>query len=357
MTRALRIAVLGAGLIGRRHLALLASSSRCTPAAVCDPSPAAAELARSHGVPHVTSLDQLLEAHGTRRLPLDGVVVATPNRDHVPSTLRLVDAGVPVLVEKPVADALDDAARLHRAVAAAGVPVLVGHHRRHGAALQHGRRLIADGALGDVVAVQGSALFRKPDDYFDSAPWRRTAGGGPILINMIHEVDDLRWLCGDLVTVQATASRRVRGFEVEDTAAMTFTFASGALGAFVLSDVAASARSWELTSGEDPAYPRNGGENCYEVAGTTGSLSIPTMRVRTYDGTPSWWQPMRVRDEPLARVDPLAVQLDHFCDVIDGSADPLVTVADATLTLATTLAIVEAAATGRPVEVASLTGG
>lgn len=357
MPRVLRIAVLGAGLVGRRHLSLLASSPRCTPVAVCDPSPAAAEPARSHGVPHVASLDQLLEAHATGRRPLDGVVVATPNRDHVPSTLRLVEAGVPALVEKPVADVLEDAVHLDRAVSAAGVPVLVGHHRRHGAALQHGRRLIADGVLGDVVAVQGSALFRKPDDYFDLAPWRRSPGGGPILINMVHEVDDLRWLCGDIVTVQATASHRVRGFEVEDTAAMTFTFASGALGSFVLSDVAASARSWELTSGEDPAYPRNAGESCYEVAGTTGSLSIPVMRVRSYDGTPSWWEPMRVREEPLAPVDPLAAQLEHFCDVVSGTAAPLVTVADATRTLATTLAILEAAATGHSVEVASPAGG
>ncbi|WP_141014818.1 Gfo/Idh/MocA family protein [Nocardioides sambongensis] len=349
MSRIPGIAVIGAGLIGRRHIALVQASGRCRLAAICDPSPAAAELAEAAGVPHFAGVADLVAARWQRReTSLAGAVVATPNRDHVPSALKLVEAGVPALVEKPVADTLDDARALADAVSASGVPVLVGHHRRHSAALARARELIDSGALGRIVAVQGSATFRKPDDYFDVAPWRKRTGGGPILINMIHEIDDLRALCGDITAVQATSSSATRGFEVEDTVAMTLTFASGALGSFLLSDAAASGRSWELTSGENAAYPRQADENCYEVAGTTGALSIPSMTVRSYDGTPSWWEPMRVTRLALADVDPLAQQLDHFCDVL-GGAPPLVTVADATRTLATTLAIVDAASSRREV--------
>ena len=73
-------------------------------------------------------------------------------------------------------------------------------------------------------------------------------GAVPILLNLIHEVNNLLSLVGDIVRVQATTSNTTRGFAVEDTAAMVFTFANGALGTFLLSDAAASARSWEQTS-------------------------------------------------------------------------------------------------------------
>ena len=88
----------------------------------------------------------------------------------------------------------------------------------------------------------GTALFSKPDDYFDvGGGWRRRPGGGPILLNLIHEVNNLLALVGDIVRVQAVTSNATRGFPVEDTAAMVFTFANGALGTFLLSDAAASA--------------------------------------------------------------------------------------------------------------------
>ena len=106
-----------------------------------------------------------------------------------------------------------------------------------------------------MVAVVGTALFYKPDDYFETGGgWRRQPGGGPILLNLIHEVNNLLSLVGDIVRVQAVTSNATRGFPVEDTAAMIFTFANGALGTFLLSDTAASPRSWEQTSQENKSY-------------------------------------------------------------------------------------------------------
>ena len=117
----------------------------------------------------------------------------------------------------------------------------------------------------------GTALFYKPDDYFDvGGGWRRQPGGGPILLNLIHEVNNLLTLVGDIVRVQAVTSNATRGFPVEDTAAMVFTFANGALGTFLLSDTAASPRSWEQTSQENTSYPSYDDEDCYHIAGTTG---------------------------------------------------------------------------------------
>jgi predicted dehydrogenase len=193
----------------------------------------------------------------------------------------------------------------------------------------------------------GSALFYKPDEYFAEGPWRREPGGGPILINMIHEVDDLRSICGEIDAVQALASSATRGFTVEDTVTIGLRFGNGALGSFVLSDTAAAARSWEQTSRENASYASYPDEDCYLISGVDGSLAVPTMRLKTVAGERSWWQPMREEIVAVERADPLALQLEHFCAVVRGKTRPLVEGRDALQTLRVTLAIAEAACTGR----------
>lgn len=348
MSEKVRIAVTGAGLIGRRHAELIRESDSCELWAIVDPSPAAADFARKVGVPvHPTLAD--LFAAGDARRP-DGVIVATPNQLHVQNGLECVEHGVPVLVEKPIADSVTEAARLAEAAEASAVPLLVGHHRRHSPILAKAREIVNDGTLGQIVAVQGSALFYKPDHYFDEGPWRREIGGGPILINMIHEVDDLRALCGDIVAVQAFSSNATRGFPVEDTVAITLRFEGGALGTFLLSDTAASAKSWEQTSQENASYAHYPDEDCYLIAGARGSLAVPTMRLKVYAGERSWWEPFQEDVVEVERADPLARQLEHFRAVIRSEAAPLVSGRDGLQTLRVTLAIHEAARTGRPVD-------
>jgi predicted dehydrogenase len=199
----------------------------------------------------------------------------------------------------------------------------------------------------------GSATFLKPDDYFADSPWRREIGGGPILLNMIHEAHNLRMLCGEIVAVQAFASHAVRGFPVEDTVAINLRFASGVLGTFMLSDTAACPRSWEQTSQENRAYPSYDDEDCYVIAGTDGCLSVPTMRLKTYPRPEdrSWWKPFDVGVAELTRADPIGRQLEHFGAVIRGEAEPLVGARDGLANLRITEAIAEAARTGRVVAI------
>jgi predicted dehydrogenase len=340
----LGIAVAGAGLIGRRHIELIRASDCCELAAIVDPAPAAAALARDCGVPLYPTLAALF---ATRRP--DAVIAATPNVLHAENGIECARHGVPVLIEKPIADSLADADRLIAAAEHAGIALLVGHHRRHSPILAKAREIVRQGRLGRVVAITGSALFYKPDAYFAEAPWRHEPGGGPILINMIHEVDDLRSVCGEIDAVQALSSSATRGFAVEDTVTIGLRFASGALGSFMLSDTAAAARSWEQTSRENASYATYADEDCYLIAGVTGSLAVPTMRLKTATGEPSWWRPMREEVVAVERADPLALQLGHFCAVVRGEATPLVGGRDALQTLRVTLAIDEAARTGRTV--------
>jgi predicted dehydrogenase len=198
----------------------------------------------------------------------------------------------------------------------------------------------------------GSATFFKPDAYFEDGPWRREPGGGPILINMIHEVHNLRMLCGEIVAVQALLSSATRGFAVEDTVSINLRFTNGALGSFMLSDTAACPRSWEQTSQENPAYPSYDDEDCYVIAGTNGSLSVPTMRIKTYPNPQdrSWWKPFEVGTVGVVRDDPLKHQVEHFGAVVRGELPPLVSARDGLLNLTITEAIAEAASTGRTIE-------
>jgi predicted dehydrogenase len=339
-----RLAVAGLGLIGQRHARLIRDRHDCELVAVADPDPAAGATAAALGTTAYDSLDLLLSESRP-----DGVIVATPSELHVPHALSCIEAGVPVLVEKPIATSVADGQALVHASHRTGVPVLVGHHRRHSPILAASRKIVGSGALGDLVAVTAVTLFPKPSAYFEIGPWRRRPGGGPILINLIHDVDALRALAGDVVAVQAAASNRVRGFEVEDTAVVALRFASGALGTMVVSDAAASTVSWEMTAGEDAAFARQAGWDCYLIAGTRGSLGIPSMRLVTYEGDPSWTEPPRTSVVPVTMADPLVLQLRHFCDVIEGRAAPEVTASDALETLRVTLAVADAAGTGTEV--------
>jgi predicted dehydrogenase len=343
-----RIAVAGAGYIGLAHIEVIRNNPLCTLSAIVDPSPASQDVAAAVGARHFNTLDDMLAQDRP-----DGVVLATPNSLHVPQALQCLAQGLPTLLEKPIAPTLVEALKLVEAVETQQGKILIGHHRAHSPIMAKAREVIASGQLGKLVAVMGSATFYKPDSYFEDGPWRREPGGGPLLLNMIHEVHNLRILCGEIVAVQAFASHATRGFAVEDTVAISLQFASGALGTFMLSDTSACARSWEQTSQENKAYPSYDDEDCYVVTGTRGSLSVPTMRLKTYPRPEdcSWWKPFESSTVAMVRDDPLKHQIAHFVEVIQGQAEPLVSARDGMLNLRVTEAIVQAAREGRTVQI------
>lgn len=135
--------------------------------------------------------------------------------------------------------------------------------------------------------------------------------------------------------------------------AINLQFANGALGVFILSDTAGSARSWEQTSQENKSYASYLDEDCYVLTGTNGSLAIPTMRLKTYarQEDRSWWKPFETGTATIDRADPLERQLEHFCAVIRDEVQPLVTVRDGLQNLRITVAIAEAARTGEIIQI------
>ena len=342
----LRIAVIGAGYMGRKHLQYLAASADCRLAALVDPDPAAQRAAREHGVRHYRDAAALLVDD-----PIDGAIVAAPTGLHEEVGLRCIDAGVPALIEKPICATVESAERLNHAAEQAGVPLLVGHHRRYNPAAAAAKRLLDAGALGRLVGISAIWCMCKPDSYY-AAAWRRQPGGGPVLTNLIHEIDLLRYLAGDIIEVAGFTANAVRGFATEDSAALTLRFAGGALASVVMSDCTPSPWSWEQASGESPQFPANE-QNPIRFFGTDAALEFPRLTVWRYRGAKSWTSPL---DSAAVRVpggDAFALQLAHFAAVIRDRATPIVSGREGQRTLAATLALFEAARTGRSVTLAA----
>jgi len=345
----LRIALIGAGAFGQRHIEILSAEPGFALSGIADPAPASRALAGRLGVPWAERAEDLLDAHAP-----DGAIIATPNALHVTQGLACLARGIPALVEKPVADTPEGGLALAEAAEAIGIPLLIGHHRRHNPILETARDAIAAGRIGRPVAASITWLIRKPDDYFDAA-WRREPGGGPVMINLVHEVDALRFLLGEVVEVQAMTSAATRGFAVEDTAAVLLRLAGGLLATVAISDAAASPWNWEQTSGENPTFSRQPAGNGV-ITGTEGSLSLPHLDLWRYEAhssiPPGWSAPMSRQRLLFTADDPYRRQLRHFGRVIRREEPPRVTARDATRSLSLCFAVLEAARSGRRIAVA-----
>ena len=337
------IAVVGAGLIGRTHIDRALANGDVELVGIADPSPEGHRVAQDAGVPWYASHEAMLDATSPR-----GVIVATPNATHAAIAIACLERGAAVLVEKPVADTLDDARRLCDVSAATRLPVLVGHQRRHNPIMRRARQMITDGLLGRPVCLTAMATWLKPAGYFD-ARWRREKGGGPILINLIHDIDQLRFLFGDIASVQAATSNAIRGFEVEDTAVVLLRFRNGALGTVTVSDTAAAPWTWDLSSGEAERFPRQD-VNSHFISGTEGSLTLPRLEYWHYREAKGWHDELTQQRNALHFGDVYALQLAHFRAVIEGTEVPLCAASDATRSLEATLAVRDAAKSGQPVQ-------
>ena len=264
------IGVIGAGLIGRTHIDRALKQPGVELVGIADPSDEGCRMAQSVNVPWFADYDAMISRAKPR-----GVVIATPNATHAKISVQCLERGAAVLIEKPIADTLDDAKRICGAAEAAKLPAMVGHQRRQNPIMQRAKRIVAAGKLGRPVCLTAMSTWLKPDEYFDTA-WRREKGGGPILINLIHDVDQLRYLFGDIATVQAMTSNAIRGFVVEDTAVILLRFRNGALGTVTVSDTAAAPWNWDLSTGEAERFPRQD-VNSHFLSGTEGSLTLPRL--------------------------------------------------------------------------------
>ncbi len=338
----IRLALIGAGVIGKRHLAAMADADEVELVGIADPFPTARAVSGEFGVPHFNDATTLLEE--TRP---EGVIVATPTEHHFEPTMQSLGSGAHVLVEKPIMATIEESEHVVVKSRDTGCHVLVGHHRRYYGLVNQAREIVQGGRIGQLVAVSGQWNMRKHADYYDPV-WRKKWQAGPILTNLIHEMDLLRYVVGDVVSISAEMSNAVMGFEKEDAAALVMRFQNGALGTFVLSDQSHSPWGWEQATGENVAFPRST-ENAIRFMGTEGSLEFPNLKVWTSRGTPEWRNPLEAEDLSDRLEDAYINQVIHFGKVIRGEEPPRISAQDATDTLRATLAVYEAAESGKRV--------
>jgi len=141
-------------MIGQAHIKRIREEPQAELAGIIDPSPKAKEQAEALGVPSFADLEE-----GLRSVKPDGVVIATPNQLHVPNGLTAVEAGVPMLLEKPVSGDVKSALQLVEAAEKAGVAILVGHHRRHSLLIQRAPRSSIRAASASSPPSPGCACF------------------------------------------------------------------------------------------------------------------------------------------------------------------------------------------------------
>lgn len=227
--RPIRFALVGCGRVAQNHVAALERlGSRVELVDVCDPDPAALSsmVARTGAAGHA-SFDALLE-----RTKADVVVLATPSGLHPSQTVRAAERGLSVLTEKPMALRYEDGLAMVEACERAGVRLFVVKQLRLLPRVQRLARAIREGRFGRLHVVAINVFWTRPQAYYDEAAWRgtRALDGGALTNQASHHVDLLTFLGGPVASVQALTATLGRSIEVEDTAALSVRFRSGALG-------------------------------------------------------------------------------------------------------------------------------
>ena len=345
MKTKIKISVVGIGLMGIQHLKAIKISKKADLHSIVDINKKSIIYANKYKVPFYQSSIYLLKNNKP-----DAVIIATPNQFHEKHSIRFLNAKIPVLLEKPISDNISKAKKIIQSSKKNKTHLLIGYHRRHNSIISKVKKKIDSGNLGKIIAVNVMCLLYKNKEWYKEK-WRTKKGGGPLGINLVHDIDLICYLLGPISHVQATTSNIIRKYDVEDTAAVNLTFKSGTLCSLNISDTIVAPYSYELTAGENPAYPITN-QSAYYIGGTKGSIQFPNLKHWYNKGERSWWKPIYHKDYNfrLSKYT-LINQINHLCDVVLGKTKPKVSGDDGLQSLKIFDAILKSAKTGKRVKV------
>lgn len=230
-----RVGLIGCGKVGQIHAAALHSLPDAKLAAVCDVSPERAHaFAARCGARGFTDIDSML-----READVEAVIIGTPHPLHAAPAIRAAEAGVHVLVEKPMAATLADCDAMLAAANRTGVLLSVISQRRFFDPVIRIKEAIDAGKIGrPALGVFTMYSWREPA-YYQSDPWRGkwdTEGGGVLVNQSPHQLDLMRWYLGPVAEVSGYWTNiNHPSVQVDDTAVAILRFQNGALGSIVTS--------------------------------------------------------------------------------------------------------------------------
>lgn len=256
---ALKLALVGCGAISRVHVpAIRAGAPRIVVTAAVDADRDRAEAtARETGAQAFTSVEDALD-----RGDFDAVDLMLPHHLHEEIAVRCFAAGKHVLLEKPLATTLDACDRILAAWRRAGTVFLVAENTQYWPEVLGAKRLLDDGAIGDVVTARGSfAIPPLPAYYGGDNPWRldnRVAGGGIALDTGSHWIRPLRMLLGEVDEVVGVLGRPYAAMQGESLVRALLRFRSGVVAAL------------DGVMKDPPFVP----EPMFRITGTRGEITI-----------------------------------------------------------------------------------
>jgi predicted dehydrogenase len=265
----------------------------------------------------------------------DAVIISNPTALHLDVAIPAAQAGMAILMEKPISHSLDHVEEFRSAVQAGGARVLVGFQLRFHPTLQRAAQLLAEGAVGTPLAARahwGEYLpnWHPWEDYRQGYAARADLGGG-VILTLCHPFDYLRMLLGDVESLSAfTGSISGLDLSVEDTAEIGLRFTSGAVGSVHLD------------------YLQQPPTHTLEIIGSAG-----TLRWNNADGALSIYQPedqvwqTEMPPEGFERNWLFLDEMRNFLAVIRGEAQPLCSLEDGIRALEIALLALDSAKTGQ----------
>lgn len=234
-----RFAVVGCGHIGRRHADLIAAHPEAELAALCDVlPPEKLDYPLPEGVPFFLSLESLLQ----QAPDLDVVCICTPNGLHAAQALRVLEARLHVVVEKPMAlHAADCEAIIYRALNVSRQVFCV-MQNRYSPHAQWLKQIVQQGALGPLELVQLSCLWNRDERYYHLPdgrphPWHGLPDldGGVLYTQFAHFIDLLYWVFGDIHSIRTRLTNRRQLTPLADSGVVQFELLQGGLGSLQFS--------------------------------------------------------------------------------------------------------------------------
>lgn len=253
-----RFGVVGVKGIGKTHMESIVSSKNAMLVAVADINEAEGRAAASkYGVEWYMDYEKMLE-----QKDLDAVSICTPHFLHCPMTIKALEYGKNVLVEKPMAITVREADKMVEKARSTGLKLGVVFQYRTFPVNQEIKQLINNGEIGKIYRVCMEACVLRTQTYYESDAWRgkwATEGGGALINQTIHNIDLLQWLVGKPVKLQGQIGTMYHNVEVEDIASAVLKFENGAHGILQVCIVDAVGTSRLEICGEKGKIETNGG--------------------------------------------------------------------------------------------------